>query len=273
MNDDPAPDPNDGLADSAALEEDIDRLLADAATLASDVSEEVGEAEPDPSMGTAPDPDPSQDVAADVDAQLANIEAMAAEASAEVGPVGDGPADSDAQQPPADAIATVPDPAPRPAPPVPDFMAEFTRPEPPSDEPDGDDAAPSADRTDEGATAPAPPVPTTAELAKKGVVSSKTIHASEPGTGPFGDADDEYSIRVPGEPEGLTDATERKASFPVWLGKATPVLLPLAEFAVRLLERLDAPTARVGGGLRQVIGWLAIATFGTSLIVLLISLF
>ena len=49
--------------------------------------------------------------------------------------------------------------------------------------------------------------------------------------------------------------------------------LSVSEGVAGLLEVMDRPARRLGPGARQAIGWLAIATLGTSLIVFLVSLF
>jgi hypothetical protein len=50
------------------------------------------------------------------------------------------------------------------------------------------------------------------------------------------------------------------------------ILFALSGRAVTLLEIVDRPTTKLGGTVRQLIGWAALATLGTALIVFLFSL-
>jgi hypothetical protein len=43
--------------------------------------------------------------------------------------------------------------------------------------------------------------------------------------------------------------------------------------AVRILEKMDEPVSGMGQSVRRLIGWVAIATFGTSVVVYVISIF
>ncbi|MBU0718724.1 MAG: hypothetical protein KJ749_10785 [Planctomycetes bacterium] len=57
------------------------------------------------------------------------------------------------------------------------------------------------------------------------------------------------------------------------LARLSPLGLGVCERGAGMLEALDKPTQRLGPGIRRAIGWLAIATIGTSLIVFVISMF
>ncbi len=54
--------------------------------------------------------------------------------------------------------------------------------------------------------------------------------------------------------------------------RLSPPVLAVSERVVNILEVADRPLGRVGDSVRRVIGWVAIATVGTSVIVFLYSL-
>ncbi len=271
----------------------LDDVLAEAASLASDLSEDVGTPEgPLKSATRNVEPGSGSDIAEDLDAELANLERLVGDASSQVDPQTD-PQDSQPN-------GTAPEE-------VPDFMSDLTGPSPtpeeagvsePSDsglsfettaQDASDDATGEAGHAEEspgydgGSTKPgasgtdvtpadAVSVPSESDATSKsspidagtpGVVgniprsaqiSTKTDHVpSLEADVPAGDAEGG------GGPKGLRD-------------RGLQVLMTLGERGVTMLEVADRPTAKLGTSARQIIGWAALATLGTALIVLLISL-
>ena len=142
-------------------------------------------------------------------------------------------------------------------------MEELTRPPEPPPEADPDSAsAPSVT-----------PIP--------GVVSSKAIGQA---AGWGGDPHSEKAILGNGaEAAGLGAGSDQsgrphgdgRQASPILRAAArlSPIALFICERTVSLLEKINGPLGALGETPRRVIGWVAVATFATSLIVLLISLF
>ncbi len=100
---------------------------------------------------------------------------------------------------------------------------------------------------------------------KIGVVGTHTpnVDASAPG-------------ETPDEPAEADDRPHKFAAFANVIRKATTPLSPMVlagcERAVTLLESIDRPLGRISDPVRRLLGWLAIATIATSLLVFLYSL-
>jgi hypothetical protein len=261
---DQAPDPPDGVDPNALREDELDALLAEASSLASEISEEVGEVELRGTPGEVSRPaNASGDPSNNLDAQLAELEQLAETAGSEIG------ADTDelnGRAPEPDSVSQ-PEPA---SPPesetgdeVPSFMEEFTRPEEP-----------------QAAETPVAGPPNMPASNAPGVVSSKTIGiiSSTPRApslddrpaGPVETFDEEDT--EPEEPPAEADSVARVN--PVRRAAACLPLAALAacERSATLLEAIDKPFGGIGENLRRILGWVAVATFATSLIVLLLSL-
>jgi len=161
---------------------------------------------------------------------------------------------------------------------VPDFMSEFMEPEP-----EADDAPPPKGKTthtpyverSKAGTAQSPATPPkgasgTASLRREtGARKSAVDVAKFAGKGSLIELDEEELRGV--SPRGAEAATPgfcRRA-----VTRLTPLALPVCECGARIIEVLDRPTRRLGEAPRLLIGWLAIATVGTSVIVYLISMF
>ena len=270
----------------------LDDVLAEAASLASDLSEDVGT--PEGSLGSATrnvEPGSGSDIAEDLDTELANLERLVGDASSQVDPQTD-PRDSPSQ-------GTAPEE-------VPDFMSDLTGPsstpeEAPASEPSdsgpsfetaaqaasddatgeagdpeespGDDggstkpdafgtdvtpadtiSAPSqSDATSKSSLIDAGALGVVGNIPRSAKISERTEHVpSSEADAPTGDAE------ADGGPKGLRD-------------RGLHVLMTLGERGVTMLEVADRPTAKLGDSARQIIGWVALATLGTALIVLLVS--
>ena len=135
---------------------------------------------------------------------------------------------------------------------VPDFMKEFT-------EDDSTTAEPATSTNSSvGGQSPIGERPGTVSTGMLGVVESATEPvAAEP--------------TPPGEP-GRVAALARGA-LDTLRTRASPIGLRVGNHGVRLLEIMDRPFGRIGEPIRRIVGWVAIATCGTSTIAYLISLF
>lgn len=103
---------------------------------------------------------------------------------------------------------------------------------------------------------------------KIGVVGTHTVSPKVDASAP---------METPDEPAEADDTPQRFAGMAnVIRGAAThlsPTVLAGCERAVNLLELIDRPLGRIGDPVRRLIGWVAIATIATSLLVFLYSLF
>ncbi len=170
-----------------------------------------------------------------------------------------------------------------PAPPtvdadVPDFMAEFTSPESGTG---GGGSAPEGATGELTSSAPAVGGHTPPATSKPGVVSSRDrgVISSQDmalvGEPADGAAD---SMGVPDETSPARASTTSAQTYLLRIGvRLTAPLAPLAfkacEVGLGVLEACDRPVRRLGYWPRLIIGWLAIATLGASLIVYMASLF
>lgn len=260
---DPTPaDPGDPMGSEMISESELDDVLAQASSLAADLSEEIGQDAEPRAAGAASIDGYAED--ASVEVGLEELERLVASTREEVegaeAPEGDAPSEK-----PADLA-------------VPDFMSEFTDPAPPADAADGPDAA--------------SPTPSVAAPAKDssvisdpslGIVATGTIKKETPaeplgvvGT-PSPATTEDSSAPAVDEPadEGETEpAVSRRAAIVQALtAKAGPILFMVCDRSVSVLEKIDRPLQRIGQVPRRLIGWLAIATLGTSLLAFIVSAF
>jgi hypothetical protein len=247
------PDPSESRDSDGEAADELDVLLAEASSLAGELSEEVGEPESAPPPAASNDTaDDQGDRPADLDAQLVELDKLTRTTGSEIGST---PEETDRTTTP-EEIAPAAEKCN-----VPDFMEEFTR--PPDPPPDKKSAG--------GPEPPATPIP--------GVVSSKTLGRTSraDGTSP-------QNSPLAGEaeaPEGfpksdLSEADEKVHSGPGAIRRLSAVIsdlgLSLCDKSVSLLEKVNSPFGAIGKAPRRIIGWVAVATFATSVIVLLISL-
>jgi|GEM_PF-2754547 len=141
---------------------------------------------------------------------------------------------------------------------VPDFMQEFT--EPADDAPKTPAACHAADNPSDFAE----PEPSGPE-----VVAPKTdprpVRARPPST-PRSPRPEKASARL-----GALRAVARCAAALVMF--ASPIALRVADRGMDLLDVANRPVRWLGHGAREALGWLAIATLATSVLVFLVSLF
>lgn len=157
---------------------------------------------------------------------------------------------------------------------MPDFMSELTQPSEPSSEAAGplessvkDATGPPSrdvDRLDD--QRPAPSMPDN---------NRQRASGDSPILQEWGEP--RATVLEEEESTGRSLGADTAAKLRELVRLATARLSPLAnttcDRVVTLLEVVDRPMARVGGRIRYVVGWLAVATVGTSLVVYILSLF
>ncbi|MCH8146902.1 MAG: hypothetical protein IH987_02780 [Planctomycetes bacterium] len=282
------PDP-DGTGGEVVSEEDLDALLVEASQLASEVSGEVGSAPPDaapiqaetPPEGEPVDSDPpdfSSFSGDEIDAQLAALDRLVDETENEIGaPTEPDSAEAPADSPPAetlseeakddvpslegapdadDALSGETDDSSAPSEEdVPDFMQEFTQPA--GDSPQDSDLQENPDPSERASKTAVDNAPSPATTRNEEAESSELAQS----TGKVAKTD------RAGWLQGLKSLITRLGH------KLSPIALRVSEKAVTALELFNLPTQRIGAGIRTGLGWLAIATIATSVLVLLASLF
>ncbi len=309
--DDSAANSADEASIDTAREEDLDALLAEASDLATEVSDEVGLSE-DPSPAEAiqsrmtdsgmadaqtsaasgqDEPSPSDDV----DSQMAQVDDLLRDTADQVGCDSEGSVESSDMEGSAN-VATASGEGPHTpdepndkvesvaAPEVPAFMDEFVNPvaDACSEVAQPGDKASAPELESGQRNAPAGlDTTTTTDLnqnpAKIGVVSSMP-------SSPDGIIESSGATAPPPISEPLPEASSvdvgldptdkaEAALVPRLTSRLTPAAIRACQRGVDLLERLDAPVRWLGDGTRRVIGWVALATLGTSVIALIISFF
>ncbi len=251
-------------------EQELDDVLAQASELADELSDEVGAA-----LNPAGPDEAHQalDAASDLDADLSELEQLVAGASKEVG---EGSEPSGEEELPQEQPETTTEGSA-----VPDFMAEFTRPEDTNDSPatGGETAQPpgpadaelepdASAQTTESTQASTPAKPGVVGTGMIGVVGAAS---TEPTADATSGASEELEARETPPAEATVTPLDRL--FGLVEERVSPIALKVCEKAVPVLEAIDKPFGRVGTPIRRVIGWVAIATMGTALIVFLVSLF
>ena len=257
MSDQPPPDRASSDSSKQAAwdsvsEAELDQALSHAASLAADLSSQLqSSAQPAAHAPTAPST-PLGDPERDLDGELQQLEQLVGTTAAQVQTVDD------------DATAS-----PAPTASIPDFMAEFTAP-PPSATPASDDLASSTSADDlmadlvshrqERAAAATGP-------GKSGVVGSRvagvvggTVHMPSAAPTPV--------ERPPTEAE--PDPARR--ARPKLEERLRTTTLSLLDRFVTVLELIDRPLARIGGGVRRIVGWIAIAMIAAAMMVLVRSI-
>jgi len=325
---------SDGTDADPVSEGQIDDALAEASSLASTLSEEVGTASHDlPQAERYASKDAPSDTALDLDAELRELEKLVADTGHEIDAVPGGPG---RPSPPADdgqehvqqASSGVPQEASSqdhsktadPSAPcgategspsselsVPDFMAEFAEPDGPAtaeqavssepateedtsaaddmpdfmseltqpsdpglDPPDPSSAGPDTDteRSNFGQSDGLAPGPGQSENGLQGASADPSAHEDRQGLDGAGPGQD--GMADPSE--SATTAKFKKLVQLLGL-RLSPTAAAACDKAVTVLEVADRPMGRVGGRVRYIIGWLAVATVGTSIVVYILSLF
>lgn len=285
MTDEQTPDPSSsnpedpsplGEFDSA---DDLDRILAEAASLVSDISQEVGESasDSDDSVHAALDSDHVGDVAAQLDAELAALENLVSSTSDELGT---GAEETNAASEATGEVAT-PEDTSAPAGP-PDIDAASTGGSTESQD-SANKMTPSAAATPTAESEPAAQsgvksktavgeIPKEPQAAKDATPSVK-IQSPRPGvvgTAMFGTGMEEQ------EEEDFEE--EEQPPKPRWVQildeKIAPTALVVCNRGAKMLDMVDH---RIGGKvneqMKQMIGLAALATLGTAFMVYILSFF
>lgn len=253
----PSREPQDGSGSELISEQEVTEVLAEASKLACELARQLDGEE------ATPVPPAQADILSEspnVDQQLDDVDALLAITSDELS---EAPTDKDAEP------QLVPG-GEEEVPAVPNFMDEFTQPVGESDDasdsmkqPVGDAVA-DAMKHDGAQAGPRPGVVGT------GIVGVATDISPEP------------QIVAEDEPvavlRGIIALKVREhlgklASLAVSTGKGILArLFPVADRAVGVLEKTDRPFTWIKEPIRRGIGWLAIATLGTSVFVFLWTL-
>lgn len=268
-------------ADSGGFtsEDELDQILADAASLASDLSLELGEAESNAEELAQPAEEPDQpieepvqstevgdsagDISAQLDAELAALENLVADTSAEL---------SDASEPSIEQTTT-------------ETSAVQTDAIPqPADPKDSADGAVAVDGSTQGSTSDSQTSTKTEDktddaTSEKDTIKEKSkakVVISSPRPGVVGTG----MLGVVTSEEEEEDNVEKKLPRPEWVEKLEAAVLPVALVAcqkgVNILEKIDSPISRkihLSEPVKTMVGWAAIATIGTSLLIYFISFF
>lgn len=268
--DSPSPTPNDPSGFS--FEEDLDAALARASQLADHLAAEAG-SEPDALAGTA-NRSPTEKHAPDLDAALSELESLIAETERQM-------SRSAIHDPDMPDNTPAPTHTPRPRAPAestaraddgePDFMAEFL-----DAGSSGGDAAGSSRETPGASASTAQPGakgPTlkspaaSSATAKPGVIGTGMLgvvggEVNDP-TAPFPSSNNvaaPQSKRVaPVRPHQLPSARDR-------YGPQEGHAIKAARLIASTVDVLDRPVGRLGPRGRRILGWFALATFGTAII-------
>jgi len=261
----------DGTDSDVVDEHELDEALEQASGLAAELANQLNDGE---TPTTPPDTDesaPETSSTTNLEDQLEELEDLVAAARGEIG------ADlgEDDQAPSGSST----EPA------VPDFMDEFTQPEAPSESAPPSSASPSSSDTGVSGSAPS-------EDGDQGLAEPSSEESPEL------ESDDAVSIGVVGtsalrpqneasrglKPAAQVETAANSLAVPILVAKLRSVAGPVAERlaslaitvcgqAVALCELADRPFTRLSSSLRRVIGWVAIATAGTTVVVYFTSLF
>ncbi len=243
------------------LEKRLDTVIARASSLAEDLAGELGTADAE-SGGTA---DAVLSVTAPttqkVEEGLKELDHLVSRTRAEVG--------VESPSPDRPAVTAAGGRAPGASNyDVPDFMSEFTRPQP-AEEPKPSlkipAIAPEKAAPSPSTMAPAsisPPIVPGVPGGKLGVVGTPL----RPGVA---HSATHRSMVIPSMPAAFTMPSDELPASPTsWSQRVLAVLTSLMSAAVSLLELLNRPFKPVGSAAKQLLGWIAIATIGASLVVL-----
>lgn len=253
----PSREPSDGSEPGIISEQEVTEVLGEASKLADELARQLDGEEDRPIQAVTPDLSPESPK---VDEQLDDVDALLAITSNEL-----------SEAPPPSDQATEQRPkftGEQTALPVPEFMDEFTHPESESD---------GATESTKGSSAGAAAHITYGAKAgpKPGVVGTGIVGAATgetPGPQPVAEGEPVAVAprrRVPNPREQLA----KLARLVVSAGQGIlPRLFPVADRAVGVLEKTDRPFTWMKEPIRRAIGWLAIATLGTSVFVFLWSL-
>lgn len=289
MTDQHPQDQPEGEPTDAGFEQELDAVLAKASSLAEGLSAEVGSSDAPPvaTVATSPHTDDNAPVA-NLDEELSTLEGLLAKTETELhesaagGSAVDGEDDTpgaSGEAPPTTGEAAAPDDQ------VPDFMAEFTGGQDPAADPSGElDPATSAalpslemeEPTGGASTAASskPGVVGTGMLGVVGTPQPAKVEEDPPGAAASHSGVAENPEEQAAAPARGATAASRSAVADVRRALAdrlSPVTYTVAECTVRMLETADRPFRKLGETPRRWLGWLALATMGTSVVVFVLS--
>ncbi|MGB2985866.1 MAG: hypothetical protein WBE26_08280 [Phycisphaerae bacterium] len=266
-------------------EQELNEVLAEASSLAADLSEEVGASDKEPAVPTETGATPSEDgsLPADLDAELGELERLVGAAGSQLDTTSEpanesAPSSDESASSSKQPVASTGDLA------IPDFMSEFTQPEESTETTSEKPAETAPDEPEPAASEPEPEAPAgvsqdidpPAGVPKLGVVGTGMV-------GVIGTPIPASPVEGKLEQDQPAEKREETASQPglvLRLANAicpavtrlSPLAMSACERVVAGLEVIDRPLAKVGGPVRRLIGWIAIATVGMSVIVYLYSL-
>ena len=309
MSDDPGFDPNGAgesgspqePADTAFDESELDAMLLEASSLAAELADEVRSGKPGGEAAGADLTNATGDAVLEVDAQLAEMEKMLQSASGQIGEQNaepEAPAESATEATaPAGAAggstAEADSPETDEGPKEPDLNAASAGGY--AESPEATEAEkPVAKAESVQAQEAPPPEPEVGislsdeDLALVGQAAADNAipdfddgSMPEPGPAPApakGKPSKSTASAAPAA--GAAEAATEELGLPAWLGPAGKVIAPLltlglglCALGVKCLEALDRYLQRVPMFVKNVLGYLALATIGMALLVLLISLF
>lgn len=301
------PDPLESGGEEQDAETDLDAMLAEASSLADELTNEVGTVPPSTSStssgtteSTADSPpveetqastsaaQPSAETSdivdgGDLDAELAELERLVSETQDQLGSAtekderSDSPQDSSSENNPSA---------------VPDFMSEFTDPDPapgspPTQASASDPPTPTAQESPPIEDSPSPNddaqilgKPTTesklASKAKEGAVGTATLGVvgtpmmPDPTKGAVGTIPAVSPLDPLIGPDPDAGPLSKLKSLAI---RMEPVAHHVASIGVSLLERTDKVCSRISPKTRRYLGYAAIANLGTAVIVYFVSLF
>lgn len=289
MNDNPdpassSPEPRPEEDPAGVSQTELDDILAQAASLATGLSEELGWTEEESTHASqessaaseagVESSNPDTESQRNLERELANLDELLATTSLEL----DGPAAAN------DKTAASTDAT------VPTFMDELTQPEAPAeavpeiktpgrDDPTRAEESPSKPSEESGAVA-------RSSQAKPGVVGTGTLGVvSTPGASRVPEVADgaaampaagENTVAGPDEPDPSPSSPvlSRLLALPlVVVSRLAPVNDLLCQQGSRLLDLMDWPLQHTSVLVRRLVGLVALATMAISIIVLVISLF
>ena len=273
-SDQPLQEPSDGVDSGFIPEDELAEVFSQASKIADELARQLDGDDTVPATAT---PASFPDVVSEppeLDAQLDELDSLMSSVDREVQ---GSPATCNE---PASDISATPSAESTPAQAIPDFMNEFTHPQGRDDantKPSMESALDASLASPQALSEAAAQVnPTVQSGTKPGVIASSSTESSDTEIAqppsevtvqhaPPNESDRKYrSLR-----ERLAKASDLANSA---AHRITPLLLPAAEKFIGVLEKTDRPFARLKPPFRRAIGWLAIATLGTSVLVFAWSL-
>jgi len=265
------PDSPDEVGLGAYSERELDEMLLQAASLASELADEkLPVPEPLPAKSSDSVLDDNRDTVANVDAELAHMEQLMGQATSQLEAAGETPAEAPAPGADAPVDPGAPPPtestAPSPAPPA-DMDEDATL------QPDEQQLLESVAQADQ------PGAPAASAGAGDGIGITAEDLAAIGGAGSadaipdLGDGSEPTPEPAPLSPPGAAASAAPAGTTPAERPPLLDRLLAACLAPVlRLLNLLDAPFRKVPLCVKQILGYLGLATLGTAIVALLFAL-